>query len=293
LGASSRAGGGLAPRSQTARLASVVCTRREPRIESVRRERPLPPGGRSRGPGGGDGLAFRTGQLRLTRARPTRWRRRSRIDRPSPRQKLFEGQRLSAPRVMDRPRLVGWSSLHRARRQSLTFLVAIAGTATAGSRTDGEAPARPRPPPRRTLRYDASTGRNAFHRVATPSGSPRPSRRASPSEWRARAPRAPFSPRSRRAVRQHGLRRAPRPAPRRRFALRLLERRDARCVGPISAISRLRTSTRASSIPVRVQALSRRRDRGAACSTAVPLASAGRHILSNPPRRAFCSRRDA
>jgi len=49
-------------------------------------------------------------------------------------------------------------------------------------------------------------------------------------------------------VRQHAVRRAPRPAPRRRFALQLIVRRDARCVGPTSAISRLRTSTRASSV---------------------------------------------
>jgi hypothetical protein len=46
---------------------------------------------------------------------------------------------------------------------------------------------------------------------------------------------------------QHGLRRAPRPASLRRLALRLLARGDARCVGPTSAISRSRTSTRASS----------------------------------------------
>jgi hypothetical protein len=49
-------------------------------------------------------------------------------------------------------------------------------------------------------------------------------------------------------VRQHAVRRAPRLAPLRRFALRLIVRRDARCVGPTSAISRFRTSTRASSV---------------------------------------------
>jgi len=61
-----------------------------------------------------------------------------------------------------------------------------------------------------------------------------------------RATRAPFSPRSRRHVRQYVMRSAPWPASRRRLALRLTGRRHARCVGPTSAISLLRTSTRAS-----------------------------------------------
>jgi hypothetical protein len=47
--------------------------------------------------------------------------------------------------------------------------------------------------------------------------------------------RAPFSPRSRRRVCQHVVRSTPWPASRRRLALRLAGRRDARCVGPISA----------------------------------------------------------
>jgi len=42
------------------------------------------------------------------------------------------------------------------------------------------------------------------------------------------------------------MRSAPQPASRRRLALRLIGRRNARCVGPTSAISLLRTSTRAS-----------------------------------------------
>jgi len=61
-----------------------------------------------------------------------------------------------------------------------------------------------------------------------------------------RATRTPFSPRSRRYVRQYVVRSAPWPASRRRLALRLTGRRNARCVGPTSAISLLRTSTRAS-----------------------------------------------
>jgi len=48
--------------------------------------------------------------------------------------------------------------------------------------------------------------------------------------------RAPFSPWSRRRVRQHVERNPPWPAPRCRLALRLAVPRDARCVGPTSAI---------------------------------------------------------
>lgn len=57
--------------------------------------------------------------------------------------------------------------------------------------------------------------------------------------WKASAePLAPFSSRSRRPVRQRGMRRAPRPASRPPIALRLWSGRDARCVGPTSAVSR-------------------------------------------------------
>jgi len=52
---------------------------------------------------------------------------------------------------------------------------------------------------------------------------------------------APFLPRNRRHVRQYVVRKIPRPALRRRLALRLTGRRNARCVGPTSAISLLRT----------------------------------------------------
>jgi len=41
---------------------------------------------------------------------------------------MFEGRRLTAPRVTDRPRLVGWSSLCHARRRRLTSLVVVTGT---------------------------------------------------------------------------------------------------------------------------------------------------------------------
>jgi hypothetical protein len=57
--------------------------------------------------------------------------------------------------------------------------------------------------------------------------------------WFRSVTRAPFSPRSRRHVRQHVLRSAPRPASPRRLALRLDVRDDARCVAPTSAFSLL------------------------------------------------------
>jgi len=77
----------------------------------------------------------------------------------SHRSERFDGQRLTALRVTDRPRLIGWSSLDLSRRRSLTSLVVIAGTAASvpsptGSRRDARLathatrlPARPRPPP--------------------------------------------------------------------------------------------------------------------------------------------------
>jgi hypothetical protein len=58
-------------------------------------------------------------------------------------------------------------------------------------------------------------------------------------DWFRSMTRAPFSPRSRRYVRQHVMRSTPRPASPRRLALRLGIRDDARCVGPTSAISLL------------------------------------------------------
>jgi len=86
--------------------------------------------------------------------------------------------------------------------------------------------------------------------VSRPTGLPRPPKLRAPSWLKCAAQlRASFSPRCRRLVRQHVERSAPGPASRRRFALRLLVRHDARCVGPTSAFSRLRTSTRASLVP--------------------------------------------
>jgi len=72
--------------------------------------------------------------------------------------------------------------------------------------------------------------------------------------------------------------------------LRLVEHRDARCVGPTSAISRLRTSTRASSVLLPSCACARAAREDLACFTAVRLASAGPHDLpaGEPHRGGRC-----
>src|SRR5579871_2409881 len=104
-------------------------TRSEHRSYGVSVLRSRPRSVRAVGAVGQDGLAVRTGQLRSTRPRLTRSRSRSRTDRVAPSVAAWGSRRLAAPRVIDHPRLVGWSSLHRSRRQSLTPLVAAAGTA--------------------------------------------------------------------------------------------------------------------------------------------------------------------
>jgi len=92
-----------------------VCARRDAAHPSVRRERPGPARFRSRGSSSWEGgLAFARasfgrlvpdsldrGAALASTAKPSYW--------------LFEGRRLAAPRVTDRPRLVGWSSLCHAR----------------------------------------------------------------------------------------------------------------------------------------------------------------------------------
>jgi hypothetical protein len=85
---------------------------------------------------------------------------------------------------------------------------------------------------------DVKDNRDAFHRVAIDRVSPIADAMSAIWFESATQLRTPFSPRSRRRVRQHSVRRAPRPAPLRRLALRLVVRGDARCVGPTSAISR-------------------------------------------------------
>jgi hypothetical protein len=250
--------------------------------------------------------AIRSGQLRLTCPGLTRSRCRFRIDREA---LVKASSRTGASRrleVTDHPRLVGWSSLHPAHRQPLTPLCRRSGTASpvpgpTGSWLDARLatnasrlPARPRPSPCRTLRSCRSADQDAFHRVSIDRSFPRPPCRTCHLVWKRHATRAPFSPRDRRRVRQHAVRRASGPAPRRRFALRFLERRDARCVGPVSAISRLRTSTHASPAP----------EWSNACAPAIgdPVCfTAERVALVGPtwplfgisPRRALSSRRDA
>jgi hypothetical protein len=85
---------------------------------------------------------------------------------------------------------------------------------------------------------DVKDNRDAFHRVAIDRVSPIADAMSAIWFESATQLRTPFSPRSRRRVRQHSVRRAPRPAPLRRLALRFVVRGDARCVGPTSAISR-------------------------------------------------------
>jgi hypothetical protein len=94
-------------------------------------------------------------------------------------------------------------------------------------------------------------------------------------------------------VRQHACVNAPRPAPRSRFALRLVVVVCARCVGPTSAVSRLRTSTRASSVPGRSRA-ELVRTGVSAVFTSARCASAGPTLLVGVSRRgAFSSLRRA
>jgi len=152
--------------------------------------------------------------------------------------------------VTDRPHLVGWGSLHRARHRSPTSFVVIAGTASpvpgpAGSWLDTRlaaraecSPARPRPPLHRALRLDIVTiGTPSV--VSRPTGLPRPS---TPRALSCLNALRSFAHRSRLGAAATCVstlvRRAPRPAPCHRLALRLLVRHDARCVRPTSAYSR-------------------------------------------------------
>jgi len=75
-----------------------------------------------------------------------------------------------------------------------------------------------------------SRNQNAFRRVAMIQGHPWLSAMLAALVWKADMTRAPFSPRSRRGVRQHVMRSAPRPAPLRSTCLaarRTLRTRDA------------------------------------------------------------------
>jgi len=105
-----------------------VCTRRESRILRYGVSAPARPDPFARFElVGRDGLAFARASFGRLAHDSLDCGASSRIDR-----KTFalaaEGRRLAAPRVTDRPRLVGWSSLCLARRRRLTSLVVVAGT---------------------------------------------------------------------------------------------------------------------------------------------------------------------
>jgi len=135
---------------------------------------------------------------------------------------------------------------------------------------------------------------DAFRRVATDRVAPTAA--AVDAIWfeSAARPRAPFSPRSRRRVRQHSVRRTPRPASLRRLALRLLVQGDARCVGPTSAISR---SSYEHPRLVGSRCVKRLRTcaiEEIACFTFRTIRFGGSHVLlSESSRWALSSRRDA
>lgn len=144
---------------------------------------------------GQDGRAIRTGQLRSMRPRLARSRVGSRLHRDSL-DSALRGRRLTAPRVTDRPRLIGWSSLRLARPDL--------GHPSSSSRA----------PPRRfqdrpeagVTRVALRHAREPFHpwdqdrRAASPCGSTAPrvgmpsvvSRRIGSSPTLERAPRFPF-----------------------------------------------------------------------------------------------------
>jgi hypothetical protein len=208
--------------------------------------------------------------------------------------------------VTDRPRLVGWSSLDQCtspisdaprRRRGHRLPVPIHRREACSTLTLRCAP---RVDPRGLDRHRAAPCGTTRATIGTPSivfstGRVAPATEAASAFVFECAThlRAPLSPRCRRLVRQHVVRSTPGPAPRRRFALRLLVRRDARCVGPTSAFSRLRTSTRASPVSGVVK-------RFRACASETSPASRQCDSLRwaarspwIPSRRACCSRRDA
>jgi len=158
----------------------------------------------------------------------------------------------------------------------------LPGSAAAGSGVTSRdaslehSPVGPRLPTRMPFRVGATANRDAFGRATTNRGKSPVAAPCTHSLIEHDARRhTPFSPWDRRLVRQHGMRSVPRPAPRRQIALRLFVRLGARCVGPTSAISRLRNeyprlvgSRRATSL--------RSRARGFACFTAERFTSAER-----------------
>jgi hypothetical protein len=184
---------------------------------TVRRERPLPgpgPFAQSGRMGGMVGL-YAIGQLRLTRPGPLD-RGVARATSRSPAQQ-FGGRRLSAPRAVDRPRLIGWSSLRQERRQSLTSFVAVAGTPARfpeprGARKGGRAfrthrscrePAKPSSFVSARLATLEENERDAFRRVAMGRGRIPGHQACERARWgRALTGPVPSSPRSSRRERR-------------------------------------------------------------------------------------------
>jgi len=206
---------------------------------------------------------------------------------------------------MDRPHLVGWGSLHRIRRRSLTSLCHRPGTATPVPGPEGSwldphlaacvlrSPVRPRPPPCRTLRNDMSSNRDAFRRVLTDRVAPAV---ASVDAFWFECARG-FAHRSHLGAAAScvstWVRSAPWPASHGRFALRLLVPHDARCVRPTSAFSRSSYQYPrlvGSRCVMRLRACA---IEDIACFTSVRFASVGRTFVVVSPRWALFSRRDA
>jgi hypothetical protein len=215
LGASSRAVDRFGSNSRTSRSVAFggVRTRMRAAHRSVRGESPFPARAvRAVRAVGQDGLAIRTGQLRSIRPRLTRSWRGSRLCHESL-DSALRGWRLAAPRVTDRPRLIGWCSLHLTRpdlrhpsSSSRAPPHRFQDRPEASERSPigqcSGSPARPRPPPCRALRIDSAA-------IGMPSVVPRrtgflrfPNSRPVPCSKTGDTIRAPFSPRSRRASRQ-------------------------------------------------------------------------------------------
>jgi len=208
---------------------------------------------------GQDGLAIRTGQLRSIRPRLTRSWSGSRLRHESL-DSALRGWRLAAPRVTDRPRLIGWCSLHLTRpdlRHPSSSSRAPPHRfqdrpEASGAGLSASAPVHPRDRDRRPVAPCGSTvprsgclpscreepdfsdsrirvrfpvrklGTRFAHRSHLEAAAPRVSANAECSSASAVPPDWPFgSP----------------------------DGSDARCVGPTSAISPLRTRTRASPAP--------------------------------------------
>jgi len=127
----------------------------------------------------------------------------------------LEDRHLAAPQVTDYPRLIGWSSLDLAHHRSLTSFVAIAGTvcrfqnrrAAVGTRVLRRAPrlthATETTTPPDPSRGDRSKDQDAFRRVAIDQSYLALRAPLASMVRKRRATRTPFSPRSRRHVRQH------------------------------------------------------------------------------------------